>query len=286
MKLARLVRTGALAAGICLFLGGPSFAIAQDGHAFFNQKCSACHTIGGGHLIGPDLKGVTNRKDRAWLVKFLQNPKAMVDSGDPYAANLVQEAPGHMVMPTIAGMTPDIANAVLDYIDGGTGAAKLASPASLISDRPFTDADVALGTKLFLGEQRLQNGGPACVSCHTLGTIGGLGGGRLGPDLTNVFDRLGGRQGLGAWLTNPPTPTMQAVFTGHALKPNEILPLMAVFDEANRGSQAAGTSSIVKFFGLGFLGMLVGLALLQYAWRGRIRSVRRPIIRAHVRGAQ
>lgn len=286
MKPAWLMRVGILAAGLCLFLGRPPVARAQDGGTFFHEKCSACHTIGGGHLIGPDLKGVTKRKDRAWLVKFLQNPKAMVDSGDPYAAKLVQEAPGHMVMPTIAGMTPDMANAVLDYIDGGTAAAKPATATSAISDRPFTDADIAEGQKIFLGEQRLGNGGPACVSCHTLGTMGGLGGGRLGPDLTNVFDRLGGRQGLGAWLSSPPTPTMQAVFGPHALKPEEILPLLALFNDANSRSQAAGSSDTAKFFAYGLIGMLIGLVLLQVAWRGRIRSVRRPIVRAHMRGAR
>jgi cytochrome c2 len=261
-------------------------ARAQDGEAFFHQKCSACHTIGGGHLIGPDLKDVTKRKDRAWLVKFLQDPKAMVDSGDPYVAKLVQEAPGRMVMPTIPGMTPDMANALLDYIDGGTVARKPAAVASPISDRPFTAADITLGQQLFLGEQRLANGGPACVSCHTLGTLGGLGGGRLGPDLTNVFDRLGGRKGVGNWLLNPPTPTMQAVFGNRPLKPDEILPLLAVIDDANNLSRPAGRSSTVKFFACGFAGMLIGLVLLQLAWRGRIRSVRRSIVREHVRGAQ
>lgn len=286
MKAAWLMRAGILLGGLCLFLGRPTVARGQDGSTFFHEKCSACHTIGGGHLIGPDLKGVTKRKDRAWLVKFLQNPKAMVDSGDPYAAKLVQEAPGHMIMPTIAGMTPDMANAVLDYIDGGPAAAKPASAASAISARPFTADDVAVGKKLFLGEQRLGNGGPACVSCHTLGTLGGLGGGRLGPDLTNVFNRLGGRAGLGAWLTSPPTPTMQAVFGGHPLKPDEILSLMALFNDANSRSQAAGPKYPEKFFACGLAGMLIGLVLLQYAWRGRIRSVRRPIVRAHMRGMQ
>lgn len=286
MKSVGFAQIGFLLVSLGTCLARPVTARAQDGEAFFHQKCSACHTIGGGHLIGPDLKDVTRRQDRAWLVKFLQDPKAMVDSGDPYAAKLVQEAPGRMVMPAIPGMTPEMANAVLDYIAGGTAAGKPGLAVSPISDRPFSDADVRLGRQIFLGEQRLEAGGPPCVSCHTLGTIGGLGGGRLGPDLTNVFDRLGGRKGVGTWLLNPPTPTMQAVFGTHALKPDEILPLLAAIDEANNARQPAGRSSTAKFFACGFAGMLIGLALLQLAWRGRIRSVRRSIVRAHVRGAQ
>jgi cytochrome c2 len=286
MKSVWSVRVGILVAGLCVCLSRPMVADAQDAGSFFRQNCSACHTIGGGHIIGPDLQGVTKRKDRAWLVKFLQSPKAMIDSGDPYAAQLVQDAPGHMVMPTVAGMSPDLASALLDYIEGGTAAAKPQPAGAAISDRPFTADDLALGRQLFLGERAFENGGPACVSCHTLGTIGGLGGGRLGPDLTNVFDRLGGRKGLGAWLSGPPTPTMQSVFGKRALQPEEILPLLAVIDDANNRSQPADRSSILKFVAFGFGGMLAGLALLQLAWRGRIRSVRRSIVRAHVRGAQ
>jgi hypothetical protein len=230
------------------------------------------------------LQGVTKRKDRAWLVRFLQSPKAMIDSGDAYAGQLVQDAPGHMVMPTVVGMSPDLANALLDYIEGSTGAAKPQPASPGISDRPFTVADVAVGKQLFLGEEPLANSGPACVSCHTLGTITGLGGGRLGPDLTNAFDHLGGRSGLGAWLSAPPTPTMQAIFGKRPLQPEEILPLLAVIDDANNRSQPANQSAIWKFFAFGFSGMLIGLALLQLAWRGRIRSVRRSIVRAQVRG--
>jgi len=286
MKSVWIVRIGILVAGLCACVSRPMVADAQDAGSFFRQNCSACHTIGGGHIIGPDLQGVTKRKDRAWLVKFLQSPKAMIDSGDPYAAQLVQDAPGHMVMPTVAGMSPDLANALLDYIEGGTAAEKPQPAGAAISDRPFAAADVALGRQLFLGEQPFANGGPACVSCHTLGTISGLGGGRLGPDLTNVFDRLGGRSGLGAWLSTPPTPTMQSVFGKRALQPEEIFSLLAVIDDANNRSQPANQSSILKFVAFGFGGMLAGLALLQLAWRGRIRSVRRSIVRTHVRGAQ
>lgn len=286
MKSDRLARTVILLVGACTCLCGPTAMEAQDASAFFRQNCSACHTVGGGHLIGPDLEGVTKRKDRTWLVKFLQNPKAMIDSGDPYAAKLLQDAPGRMVMPTVAGMSPDLANSLLDYIDGGLGPSKAPSVESAISERPFSLADSALGTQIFLGERALINGGPPCASCHTLGTIGGLGGGRLGPDLTHASDRLGGRKGLGAWLSSPPTPTMQAVFAKHPLQSEELFSLLATMEEANNQSRPAGSSSILRFFALGFIGMLVGLSLLQLAWRGRIRSVRRSIVRAHARGAQ
>ena len=35
--------------------------------------CNACHSIGEGKKIGPDLKGVTERREEAWLIKFIQS---------------------------------------------------------------------------------------------------------------------------------------------------------------------------------------------------------------------
>jgi hypothetical protein len=79
---------------------------------------------------------------------------------------------------------------------------------------------------------------------------------------------------------------MQSIFRNHALQAEEILPLLAAIDDASKGSRPADKSSIAKFVLLGFSGMLVGLALLQLAWRGRFRSVRRTIVHAQVRGEQ
>ena len=56
---------------ICLLLAIVSGAPAQDAADFFRQNCISCHTIGGGRLTGPDLKGVGQRKDHGWLVDFL-----------------------------------------------------------------------------------------------------------------------------------------------------------------------------------------------------------------------
>jgi mono/diheme cytochrome c family protein len=36
----------------------------QEAADFFRQNCISCHTVGGGRLTGPDLKNVTQRKER------------------------------------------------------------------------------------------------------------------------------------------------------------------------------------------------------------------------------
>ena len=268
--------------GLILLLAYPAVAGAQQAADYFKQNCVACHTIGGGRLVGPDLKNVNERKDRAWLAKFLQDPKAMIDSGDAYALQMQQEAHG-VVMPTLPGMTSAMASDLLDYIEAGSrgGAAQAATPVA--SDKPFTPQDVALGREIFLGLRPLADGGPACASCHTLGTLGGLGGGQLGPDLTRVYERLGGRKGVGAWLSAPATPTMQAIFRTKVLQPDEIAPLLAAFEDASTQAAApAGPST--GFLVLGFSGMALGLVGLQFGWRRRLRAVRRPLVRGRKRG--
>ncbi|MBM3435704.1 MAG: cytochrome c, partial [Bacteroidetes bacterium] len=50
--------------------------------------CTACHTIGKGKLIGPDLKGVNDRHNEAWLLSFIRSSQTMIKNGDPVAVKL------------------------------------------------------------------------------------------------------------------------------------------------------------------------------------------------------
>jgi mono/diheme cytochrome c family protein len=255
----------------------------QEASAFFKQNCTSCHTIGGGRLTGPDLKDLTARKDRAWFVQFLQSPKSMIESGDPYALKLQQEARG-VVMPNIAGMNQQQAQALLDMITAESKLPRSQFAGMQISDRPLTAQDIAKGRLVFLGEQQLSGGGPACISCHTLKGLTLLGGGRLGPDLTRVYERLQGRKGLAAWLSSPASPTMSPVFKDHAIQPDEILSLVALFeDSAKRGGQD-DTTSLLNFFLLGLGGMVLGLISLDTLWKKRFRGVRRSMVHKEDRG--
>lgn len=272
-----------LLCGLILLFALPPVASAQQPADFFRQNCTNCHTVGGGRLTGPDLKDVLQRKDRAWLTRFLQNPKAMVDAGDPYALQLQQEA-RDVIMPTIPGMNSDVAASLLDLIEAESKLPKSQFVGLTISDKPFTPQDVTHGRDLFLGIRPLARGGPACASCHTLGTLGGLGGGQLGPDLTRVYERFGGRKAVGAWLGSPATPTMQSVFRNKPLKPEEILPLLAAIEDAAGTGQVASAGPSAGFLLLGFGGMALGLVGLQAGWRRRFRAVRRPLVRGRKRG--
>ncbi|MCW5979688.1 MAG: cytochrome c [Bryobacteraceae bacterium] len=249
---------------------------AQEAAAFFQQNCASCHTIGGGRLTGPDLKNVTQRKDREWLIRFMVNPKGMIDSGDPYAQQILEEARG-VVMPAVPGLTPETAASLLDLIEEESKLPESAFKGLQITDRPFTQREIELGRQMFTGDRGLTSGSPACISCHTMKGLGGLGGGRLGPDLTRVYERLQGRQGLGAWLTAPATPTMGPLFRRYPLQQDEVLPLIAYFEHsAQQGGQDTSVA-LLNFFFLALGGTAVALISFDAIWKWRFRAVRAPL---------
>ena len=269
----------ALALGFA-FIAPREAQAQQDAEAFFKQNCAACHTIGGGKLLGPDLKGVTQAKDHEWLEKWLLNPQAVIDSGDAYAVKLKQEY-GGVVMPSVPGMTPQMAEALLNFIASRSGAA----PPAPTETMPFTPEQEAKGKAIFLGRQRLQAGGPSCISCHSVKSAGGpLGGGQLGPDLTLVYQRLNGRRALEAWLSNPPSPTMKPIFSRHPLQPAEISALTAFFQQTSQQASAANASIYrLRLIVLGLGGAVIGLIILGLVWKRRIRGVRRALVEGRLR---
>ena len=62
-----------------------------DGKMLFTQNCTACHTIGGGQLVGPDLIGVNDRYEEEWLLKFIRSSQTLVTGGDERAVAVFQQ---------------------------------------------------------------------------------------------------------------------------------------------------------------------------------------------------
>jgi mono/diheme cytochrome c family protein len=141
-----------------------------------------------------------------------------------------------------------------------------------ISDRPFTPDDVARGQELFLGRRPRVNGGPACVTCHAVNRGEAREGGRLGPDLTKVYERLGGRTALSAQLWAPATRTMRPAYRDHGLEPDEVLALTAYLEDADKQDAPADASPLpLKLLLLGLGGAALGLMTVSALWAGRSR---------------
>jgi hypothetical protein len=143
---------------------------AQEAADFFRQNCISCHTMGGGWLTGPDLKGVLTRKDLGWLVRFVLNPQAMMDQGDPYALKLRQEA-RDIIMPKISGRDGALAESLLRMINAESKLGKSQFAGLQVSDRPFTTRDIEQGRQLFTGVQHLANAGPPLLDTESDGRI-------------------------------------------------------------------------------------------------------------------
>lgn len=60
---------------------------AQDGEQLF-QQCRACHSIGQGKLLGPDLLDVSKKRDAVWVKDFIKSSQSMIKSGDPEALKM------------------------------------------------------------------------------------------------------------------------------------------------------------------------------------------------------
>ena len=58
----------------------PTDPDAAQGKLDFESKCLACHTVGGGDKVGPDLAGVTKRRSDDWLARWLKEPEKMLET--------------------------------------------------------------------------------------------------------------------------------------------------------------------------------------------------------------
>jgi nitrite reductase (NO-forming) len=66
----------------------PSSPDAVQGKLAFESKCLACHSLGAGDKLGPDLRGVTQRRTEDWITRFLRDPAPMLQ-GDSIAQALL-----------------------------------------------------------------------------------------------------------------------------------------------------------------------------------------------------
>lgn len=84
-----------------------------QGETIFRQTCSACHTIGRGTLVGPDLQGVTERREETWLKVHILSPSTQRAQNDPISLANVEKF--GIPMPDL-GLTEQQAEAVIAYL--------------------------------------------------------------------------------------------------------------------------------------------------------------------------
>ncbi|XXF79901.1 cytochrome c [Myxococcaceae bacterium GXIMD 01537] len=251
---------------LAVFLASRAHAEAPSPAALlFSQRCSTCHTVGDGDKVGPDLKGVLERRDEAWLTRFIQSPGALIDAGDPVATELLAKFNG-IRMPD-QQLTDEERTGLFAYLRECTklGGCKPASLGPKLASDATPD-EVEQGRQLFAGALRFAQGGPACVDCHNVRGVGMAGGGTLGRDLTFAFARLGDK-GLNPALQDMDFPLMKSLYAKAPLSSEEQYALKAYLWDVSRDGTPPRRDR--DFVYLGAVGVLVALGFIGLVWGGR-----------------
>jgi mono/diheme cytochrome c family protein len=231
----------------------------------FGKKCGSCHTVGEGDRTGPDLLGVTGRRDATWLRRFIPNAGAVIDGGDRAANDLLAKFKGVRMPEQV--LTEAQLTDLLGYLDDCTrkGGCKVVA-GKVRHAREATAADVARGKRLFQGKDALSAGGPPCISCHDVRGLGLLGGGTLARELTLAYSRLGDAA-ISAGLADTPFPLMTTVYPRRPLRADEAFAIKAYLAATSRRGQAALPDR--QFVYLGAIGLFLSLGAIGLFWRGR-----------------
>jgi mono/diheme cytochrome c family protein len=95
--------------------GALDVRMADAGASLFRRNCSACHYIGGPDPdagLGPNLQGVTFRRNTAWIRSMIANPDSMLDA-DTITGRLYEE---YGIAMLNVGATPAEVRALVEFL--------------------------------------------------------------------------------------------------------------------------------------------------------------------------
>ncbi len=96
------------------YASAPQLNLNDKGKYIFASHCAACHTVGGGDKIGPDLLGITQARPHAWLTRFIETPDQVLAEKDPIATALFKKYK-KVVMPNLR-LGDQAAQDVIDFL--------------------------------------------------------------------------------------------------------------------------------------------------------------------------
>ncbi|HWD32924.1 MAG TPA: SCO family protein [Pseudomonas sp.] len=103
----------------------PDIRPPSSGEELFRTRCAACHSVGpqdgqgiGMRTVGPDLLGVTERRDRAWLSRWIREPDRMLAEREALAVELYEQF-NRVAMPNLR-LNPEDAERVLEFLQQET----------------------------------------------------------------------------------------------------------------------------------------------------------------------
>ncbi|MFN8550510.1 MAG: c-type cytochrome [Candidatus Obscuribacterales bacterium] len=221
----------------------------------YNDKCSGCHTIGGGNLVGPDLSSSQKASDID-LTKAVKRMEA-----------------------NVGPLSDDEVNQLVKFIKEPKAAAQLKGDGSTLSktespvEQPTSESAKSqelkelgssdIGAKLFDGRAAFKNGGVSCVACHQAEGVGGS----LGPDLTHVANKMN-EVALASACEHTAYKIMKPTYQDHKISRQEALDLARYLKAINDRSKSKLEPPVV-LYGLGFALGVIGLIALGYGKRNK-----------------
>lgn len=264
-----------------VFLNLPSIQTygQKNGEALFKESCTACHTIGQGKLVGPDLANVQDRHSAEWITRFIKSSQSVIQAGDKYADSLFK-AFDKMPMPDHPNFSNEQITGLLAYIKE-----KSSAPATATASAGTLKGNGKRGRDLFDGRIRFTNRGAACNSCHNVDLKGFISGGALGKDLTHAITRLSA-PGVAGIISGLPFPQMKETYSAKPVTSQEIADLtafLATADQTAAGTQV--TSNIGNFLlAGGAAGIILLLVLFSLFWiKRKNKSVNLVIFKRQIR---
>jgi protein SCO1/2 len=164
---------------------GQAFDINSPGQYLFAKECAACHTIGHGDKIGPDLAGVADRRDPEWLARYIVAPDKVLAAGDPIARQL--QARYGVMMPNLRVGDRDLA-ALMEFLSAKAAQGKAQVGVESASGEGDFALSVDPGTAMVIA-------GAETRFTVTFKSIGGFAG-SLRPQTLGVE---GARGAVGSW---------------------------------------------------------------------------------------
>ena len=244
------------APGIILFLlvGLASFSRAEEAGApdkpaeYFFYRCAGCHTIGGGKLTGPDL--VTAAQ---WSPADLKIAVKKMEKN-------------------VGPLSPADIDQVIEFLKDPGVSARIARQRQKIEAKlraELPPPSFETGQKLFRGNKTLQNGGPACISCHHFVHEGGT----LGPDLTLIKEKASGVV-LQSAIEKSSYKIMRSVYEKRKITQEESLHLSEYLSRPEKISArfAPDLNMVVRWAGVGFGAFFALLWVLNRQRKGPTRE--------------
>jgi cytochrome c551/c552 len=89
--------------------------IDHPGRDIFENNCAACHAVNQ-VVVGPALRGISERRDSLWIVQMIRNSEQLIASGDSTAVGLYREY-NKTRMPAYEHLSDSSIQLIIEYID-------------------------------------------------------------------------------------------------------------------------------------------------------------------------